>query len=176
MLSSLSGVVLFMVRRRALLWVVASSAPVAISIRRLRRRFHAYAGNRCGPRPRIYHSRRIDDGGPDPAAQDVTLAALRGAVLALVFLALRVGYRYLRGRQGIGLGASSWLVSAGCGSGGFRFQSLWRQRRFPHFRLISCNNWLWVDRRAKPRDCLGVFFAPTIWLAWLIEETLLQPL
>jgi leader peptidase (prepilin peptidase) / N-methyltransferase len=37
-------------------------------------------------------------------AQDVTLAALRVAALVLVFLTLRVGYRYLRERQGIGLG------------------------------------------------------------------------
>lgn len=37
-------------------------------------------------------------------AEDVTLATLRGAVLALAFQALRISYRHLRGRQGIGFG------------------------------------------------------------------------
>src|SRR4051812_39224938 len=41
---------------------------------------------------------------PHAMGEAVALAALRGAVLALSFLGLRVLYRKVRGREGIGLG------------------------------------------------------------------------
>jgi leader peptidase (prepilin peptidase)/N-methyltransferase len=50
------------------------------------------------------------------AIEAVAFAVLRGALLALLFFALRSGYRRLRGREGIGLGdvklagvAGAWL-------------------------------------------------------------------
>jgi leader peptidase (prepilin peptidase) / N-methyltransferase len=125
MLSSPSGFVLLMVRwRRALPWVVATGAPVAIStllVPDMRGVFGvalallmlaiAVAGARAFIIPDELTLAALILGvlalalAPSHTfAGDVTLAALRSAMLALAFLALRIGYRYLRGRQGIGLG------------------------------------------------------------------------
>src|SRR5713101_370835 len=53
---------------------------------------------------------------PDAMVRAVTMAAMRGAALALVFLAIRNAYARIRGREGLGLGdvklaavAGAWL-------------------------------------------------------------------
>src|SRR5690348_10897317 len=50
---------------------------------------------------------------PGPLTVDVASAALRGLVLALLFLAFRMIYRRLRGREGIGLGDVKLAAVAG---------------------------------------------------------------
>ena len=60
---------------------------------------------------------------PDLAFTAIATALLRGAVLALVFLGVRVGYRWLRQRDGIGLGDVKLIAMAGSflGFGGALF-------------------------------------------------------
>ena len=112
---------------------------------------------------------------PDAGVEAVGLAVLRGAVLALLFFALRAIYRRLRGRDGIGLGdvklagvAGAWLdwlsmalaieVAA---LAALAFFGLWH---LAGGRTV----------RATSRVPFGVFLAPAIWLAWLIEAVFLS--
>jgi leader peptidase (prepilin peptidase)/N-methyltransferase len=102
-------------------------------------------------------------------------AGLRAAVLAFLFFALRLIYARLRGRQGIGLGdvklaavTGIWLdwsvipvaveiaaVSALC------------------VHVLRC----YVLRRplrSTSRLPFGLFFAPAIWIGWLLQTTVLK--
>jgi leader peptidase (prepilin peptidase) / N-methyltransferase len=198
MLSSRSGSAVFMVQwRRVLLWVLASGAPVAISILLvpdIRGVFGAglallmlaiaAADARAFIIPDELTMAALILGVLALAlvplhtfAEDVALAALRGAVLALAFLALRIGYRYLRRRQGIGLGdvklagvCGLWLgwptIPIAVEAAALSALSVYLVRQLALGR----------PARATARLPFGVFFAPAIWLAWLIEQTLFQPL
>lgn len=196
MLSSLSGYVLFMVQwRRGLLWVVAGSVPVAISILLvpdIRGVFGAglallmlaiaVADARAFVIPDELTGAALILGVLALAfvpsrtfAEEVALAALRGAVLAFVFLALRISYRYLRGRQGIGLGDVKLAGVCGLWLGWFAIPIAVEAAALTALSVYLVRH-LALGRpvRATARLPFGLFFAPAIWLTWLIEETLLQ--
>lgn len=109
---------------------------------------------------------------PLTVIESMAWAAVRGAVTMLLFLALRVGYRRLRGREGLGLGdvklafvAGAWLdwimipvaieIAA---AGAVLAYLLWRALGKP------------IERTT--RLPFGLFLAPSIWLAWLIGALL----
>ena len=113
---------------------------------------------------------------PDAVLWAVAIAAIRGAALALVFLALRSAYSWFRGRQGLGLGdvklaavAGAWLdwliipiaieIAAVAALSGYVL------RQLVLGRSISTTN----------RVPFGFFFAPTIWICWVLEMTWLAP-
>jgi leader peptidase (prepilin peptidase)/N-methyltransferase len=113
----------------------------------------------------LLHARLQD---PEMAVEAVAMAVLRAAILALIFLALRVVYRWLRGREGVGLGdvklaglAGAWLdwsiiplaieAAALSALAVYGFRQLALRRRL----------------HATARLPFGVFFAPAIWLGWL---------
>jgi leader peptidase (prepilin peptidase)/N-methyltransferase len=102
--------------------------------------------------------------------EPMAFAALRGAVLALMFLSLREIYRRWRGRDGIGLGdvklaavAGAWLdwptiplaveVAALAALAAFFFAKLIRKQV-----VLSTS-----------RVPFGFFLAPAIWAGWLFE-------
>jgi leader peptidase (prepilin peptidase)/N-methyltransferase len=107
----------------------------------------------------------------------VGFALLRGAALAFLFLALRAVYARLRGRDGLGLGdvklagvAGAWLdwLSALlaveiAALGALAFFALWHLSGRRTFQATS-------------RVPFGVFLAPAIWIAWLIEAVWLAPI
>lgn len=106
----------------------------------------------------------------DDMVGSLGMAALRGLVLALVFLALREIYRRLRQRQGIGLGdvklaavAGVWLdwtlipVAIECAA--LTALAVYGSRQFV----------LRHPLRASARLPFGLFLAPAIWLCWLLE-------
>jgi leader peptidase (prepilin peptidase) / N-methyltransferase len=108
--------------------------------------------------------------GPDAMAQAVAIATLRGAVLALVFLIIRNGYSRLRGKQGLGLGdvklaavAGAWLdwqfMPVAIEIAAFVALSAYLLRQVLFGRPVSATN----------RVPFGLFFAPAIWLCWLLE-------
>jgi leader peptidase (prepilin peptidase)/N-methyltransferase len=108
--------------------------------------------------------------------EDLALAALRGAMLALAFLALRIGYRYLRGRQGIGLGDVKLAGVCGLWLGWLTIPIAVETAALSALAVYLVRQLaLGRPARATARLPFGVFFAPAIWLAWLMEETLLQP-
>ncbi|SDR62427.1 leader peptidase (prepilin peptidase) / N-methyltransferase [Rhizobiales bacterium GAS113] len=104
---------------------------------------------------------------------DLATTVLRGAVLALAFLALRELYRWLRGREGLGLGdvklagvAGAWLGWATIPISieiaalvALAVHIIWRRSSG-------------LPLRATTRLPFGLFFAPAIWLCWFLEAVL----
>ena len=101
-------------------------------------------------------------------------AALRGAVMAIALLSLRVLYRRIRGHEGIGLGdvklagvAGVWLdwwvlpvaieIAALAAIAVYAVRFLYGRR--PSARL-------------KAKLPFGLFLAPAIWVGWLLESAL----
>jgi leader peptidase (prepilin peptidase)/N-methyltransferase len=102
-------------------------------------------------------------------------AVLRAAVLALAFFALRLIYARLRGRQGIGLGdvklaavAGSWLgwsiMPIAVEIAALSALSVYALRRYALRRPL----------RPTSRLPFGLYFAPAIWIGWLLQTTVLQ--
>jgi leader peptidase (prepilin peptidase)/N-methyltransferase len=116
----------------------------------------------------------VNAGIQDSALAGIEAAALRTAVLASGFLAVRAVYYWIRGRQGIGLGdvklagvAGAWLewttipiaieIAALAALATVTIRQLARGRPL----------------RAMSRMPFGLFLAPAIWLGWLLDVTLL---
>ena len=103
----------------------------------------------------------------------VGVALLRGAVLALLFFALRTGYRRLRGREGIGLGDVKLAGVAGA------WLSLVAIPIAVEIAALAAIAVFCVRHYAagKPIDTalkfpFGLFFAPAIWIGWLLDVML----
>src|SRR5258708_6608161 len=107
-------------------------------------------------------------------AQALAWSVLRGVVPALAFLGVRAGYRRWRGREGIGLGdvklagvAGVWLdwptipiaieIAAVAALGAYLIMHLSFHRTV----------------RPTTRLPFGLFLAPAIWIAWILDTTLL---
>jgi len=110
---------------------------------------------------------------PQPIWGALIFAALRGLALGLIFFAVRETYRWWRGRDGLGLGDVKLAAVAG----------VWLQ--WPTIpiaieiaalaALAFCGGQYLVGGRtvrATSRIPFGLFLAPAIWLAWLIEALL----
>jgi leader peptidase (prepilin peptidase)/N-methyltransferase len=108
------------------------------------------------------------------ALAGIEAAVLRGAVLALGFLAMRTVYHWVRGRQGIGLGdvklaavAGAWLewttIPIAIEIAALAAIAAIAIRQFARGRPL----------RATGRLPFGLFLAPAIWLGWLLEATVL---
>jgi len=113
---------------------------------------------------------------PHAIGEAIGIALLRAAVLALLFYALRAAYRRWRGHDGLGLGdvklaavAGAWLdwvtipiaieIAALAAIAAFGVRYYAGNRPFD----------------AGLKFPFGLFLAPSIWLGWLIEVTLLIP-
>jgi leader peptidase (prepilin peptidase)/N-methyltransferase len=111
---------------------------------------------------------------PDMMAPAIGLALLRAAVLAGAFLALKLGYRSLRGREGLGMGdvklaavAGAWLdwltivvaidIAVVAALGSYLVRQYVKQRPL----------------RGTSALPFGFFLAPAIWIGWLFETALL---
>jgi leader peptidase (prepilin peptidase)/N-methyltransferase len=114
---------------------------------------------------------------PYATLEAVGVACLRGAVLAFLFFALRAIYRRYRGHDGLGFGdvklagvAGAWLewFSAAIA---IEIAALSALAFFAAWHLSGRRTF-----RATSRIPFGVFLAPAIWIAWLIEAVWLMPL
>jgi leader peptidase (prepilin peptidase)/N-methyltransferase len=114
---------------------------------------------------------------PDNMVVAVAMAVVRGALIALVFLAIRYLYARIRGREGLGLGdiklaavAGAWLdwpvIPIAIEVAAFVALAIYALRQLVLGRPIS----------ATSRLPFGLFFAPAIWICWLIETTVLAAL
>lgn len=106
----------------------------------------------------------------------VASAVLRGGALALAFLGLRVIYRQLRKRDGLGLGdvklagvAGAWL--------GWQTMSIAVEIAAVSALIVYLGRQLASGRPLRSTSYLpfGLFLAPAIWLGWLIETMWLAP-
>jgi leader peptidase (prepilin peptidase)/N-methyltransferase len=112
-------------------------------------------------------------GSPDVVA-GLALAALRGTILAAIFLAIRIGYRRLRGRDGIGLGDVKLAAVAGVWLDWQALPIAVELAALSALAFYVLRQWtLGRPLQATTRLPLGLFLAPAIWLGWLLELTLL---
>lgn len=111
----------------------------------------------------------------DAPADDLMAAVARGIALGLLFLALRAGYRALRGRDGLGLGDVKLAVLAG----------VWLEvTAIPLAIEIAALSALLAYglRRRSARRALrfdgrlpfGLFLAPAVWIAFMIDALVLK--
>lgn len=104
------------------------------------------------------------------AVEAIALSVLRGAAAALVLLAIRAGYRMLRGREGLGLGDVKLAGVAGVWVGATTLVvvveiaavaalAVYAVRQFVSGRAL----------RMSSRLPFGFYLAPAIWVGWLVE-------
>jgi leader peptidase (prepilin peptidase) / N-methyltransferase len=111
---------------------------------------------------------------PNAMTEAVGVAILRGAVLALLFYGLRALYRRLRGRQGIGLGDVKLAAVAGAWLDWTSLPIVVEIAALSALGVIGVRYYL--SGRALNTALkfpFGLFFAPSIWICWLLEATLL---
>jgi len=107
---------------------------------------------------------------PNMIAQAVAIAALRGLALALFLFTIRVLYEKVRGRQGLGLGDVKLAFVAGAW-----LNWLMIPVAIELAALAALSAYLWrrlvLGQSIPPtsRIPFGLFFAPAIWVCWLLE-------
>jgi leader peptidase (prepilin peptidase) / N-methyltransferase len=110
---------------------------------------------------------------PDSGAEGALSAVSRAALAAGLLMLVRIAYRYLRGREGLGLGdvklaaaAGAWLslpmLPIAIEIAAITALAAYALRQRKRLRLL----------RAASRVPFGAFFAPAIWLGWLLEQVL----
>jgi len=112
---------------------------------------------------------------PDAILPATLHALIRGVALALMLLAFRNGYAWLRGQEGIGLATSSSRYSR-------RLAGLVDDAD-PHRVAAVAALATYLVRhltRGQPMSAthrlpFGLFLAPAIWVCWLLEMALLTP-
>ena len=110
---------------------------------------------------------------PDRVVEAMAAAVLRGGVLALLFLGLRVAYRGLRGREGIGLGDVKLAVVAGAWLDWLTMAIAVEVAAVAGLvTYLVRRYWLGRQLHMTSRLPFGLFFAPAIWLGWLLETTM----
>jgi leader peptidase (prepilin peptidase)/N-methyltransferase len=113
---------------------------------------------------------------PQEMGQAAAIAFARGAVLALLFYALRALYRRLRGRQGIGLGDVKLAAVAGAWLDWTTMPIVVEIAALAALGVISVRYYASGRRLdAALKFPFGLFLAPSIWVCWLLEATLLAP-
>jgi len=115
---------------------------------------------------------------PDRMVEAMAAAVLRGGVLSLLFLGLRVAYRGLRGREGIGLGDVKLAVVAGAWLDWLTMAIAVELAAVAGLLTYLVRRyWLGRQLHMTSRLPFGLFFAPAVWLGWLLETTMvLAPL
>ena len=106
---------------------------------------------------------------PGALPESLAEALLRGAATFLLFFALRLAYRRLRGREGMGLGDVKLAFVAGVWLGWTLIPLAIEIAAVA--ALLAYLTWRALAKRPlKPAVLLpfGLFFAPAIWLAWFI--------
>jgi leader peptidase (prepilin peptidase)/N-methyltransferase len=113
---------------------------------------------------------------PHAMWEAVGIALLRAAVLGLLFLGLRALYRRMRGRDGIGLGDVKLAAVAGAWLDWLTLPIAIEIAALAAIAVYGLRHYA-GGRSFDPalKFPFGLFLAPSIWLGWLIEATLLAP-
>lgn len=112
-------------------------------------------------------------GQGDPAA--VADAALRAVIVAAAFLGLRLAYARLRGRNGIGLGDVKLAAVAGVWLDWPVLPIAIEIAALAALATYALRRYV-LRHRLRPTSRLpfGLFFAPAIWIGWLLQTTLMR--
>jgi leader peptidase (prepilin peptidase)/N-methyltransferase len=111
--------------------------------------------------------------GPDAEWLGMIWAALRAAAITVPLLALMIGYRRWRGRDGLGLGDIKLAAVAGAWLGWATIFAVIELAALSALGAYLVNAYL----RKRPLKAaafipFGTFLAPAIWIGWLIEALL----
>jgi leader peptidase (prepilin peptidase)/N-methyltransferase len=109
---------------------------------------------------------------PTPIAEDLAMAALRGAATLLFFWGLRLLYRRLRGREGLGLGDVKLALVAGVWLDWTMIPVAIEIAALGALAAYAVSHLAGRTMTATSRLPFGLFFAPAIWLAWLLGALL----
>jgi leader peptidase (prepilin peptidase)/N-methyltransferase len=102
------------------------------------------------------------------------IATLRAVVVASVFWAVRVGYARLRGRHGLGLGDVKLAAVAGAWLDWSVLPIAIEIAALSALAIYALRYFVLRQRlRLTSRMPFGLFFAPAIWVGWLLQITLL---
>jgi leader peptidase (prepilin peptidase) / N-methyltransferase len=102
-------------------------------------------------------------------------SVLRGLTLALAFWSLRKAYKWFRGRDGIGFGDVKLAAVAGVWLDWAAITCAVEIAALTALAAIAILAMRGIAITRKTRVPFGCFFAPAIWLAWLVDITVLQP-
>jgi leader peptidase (prepilin peptidase) / N-methyltransferase len=108
---------------------------------------------------------------PDDPLRALVAAGLRGAVIALAFLALWVIYKWIRGREGFGLGDVKLAAVAGAWLGWVFIPVAIQFAAFAALSAYAIQHMLYRRPLSlTSRLPFGAFFAPAIWFVWVLEQ------
>jgi leader peptidase (prepilin peptidase)/N-methyltransferase len=111
--------------------------------------------------------------GPDADWLGAVWATLRAAAITVPFLALMIGYRRWRGRDGLGLGDIKLAAVAGAWLGWATIFAVIELATLSALGAYLVNGYF-RKRPLKATEFLpfGLFLAPAIWVGWLAEALL----
>jgi leader peptidase (prepilin peptidase) / N-methyltransferase len=113
---------------------------------------------------------------PDMVLQALSAAILRGAIVALTFFALRVLYRRVRGREGIGLGDVKLAGVAGVWLDWWTIPIAIEIAALAALAVYAARLlYRGGSVRSIAKLPFGLFLAPAIWLSWLLDARFLVP-
>jgi leader peptidase (prepilin peptidase)/N-methyltransferase len=108
-------------------------------------------------------------------AASVVSAILRGIILASLFYAFRLLYRSLRGREGMGLGDVKLAGVAGVWLGWIAVALAIDIAALAALGMVLLGALRGHRFTGSSKVPFGLFFAPAIWVGWLIQVVLVQP-
>jgi len=111
--------------------------------------------------------------GPEAGWAAAIWAALRALATALPFLALMAGYRWWRGRDGLGLGDIKLAAVAGAWLSFVTVFAVVELATLSALGAYFVSGYLRKrPLKATARLPFGLFLAPAIWIGWLVEAML----
>ena len=105
---------------------------------------------------------------------EMAYAGLRGALVGLAFVALREAYWRLRKREGMGLGDVKLAVVAGLWLDWMGIAFAIEMAALAALAITGFRIWRGQAITGATAVPFGLYFAPAIWLAWLIEAGLVN--
>jgi leader peptidase (prepilin peptidase)/N-methyltransferase len=115
-------------------------------------------------------------GNWDTVGVALAVALLRAAIPALIFLAIKISYRRLRGMEGLGWGDVKLAGVAGIWLDWATLPIAVEMAALAAIAFYVLRQYLWGRSiRLTSRLPFGLFLAPAIWLSWLLEARLIVP-
>jgi|SRR5579871_1775256 len=113
---------------------------------------------------------------PGAAGEQIVLALARAAIAAGLFLAIKLGYRWLRGREGLGMGDVKLAGVAGAWLDWFAILVAVELAVLTALGSHLVRQWMRKrPLRAAGALPFGLYLAPAIWAAWLVQTLRLWP-
>jgi leader peptidase (prepilin peptidase)/N-methyltransferase len=113
---------------------------------------------------------------PGAAALQIMLALARGAAAGGVFLAIKLAYRWLRGREGLGMGDIKLAAVAGVWLDWF---AILIAVEIAVLAALGAHLTRMALRRRPLRAAsvlpFGLYLAPAIWVAWFVQTVAWWP-